>query len=111
MKRRLASEAAAAVVAALAFAGCAGSGATKDVTATSAELAPTRSIADIVASESPTLLAIPGVVAVREGQSEGRPCIVVFVDKVMAEHRRRIPTRLQNVPVVIEASTDARALD
>ena len=68
-----------------------------------------RTLADVVGSESPSLLAIPGVTAVREGVDEdGNPAIIVVVDKLTADLRKRIPTRLQNVPVVIEPMTSSR---
>jgi hypothetical protein len=68
-----------------------------------------RTLADVIGSESPSLLAIPGVMAVREGEdADGNPAIVVVVDKLTSELRKRIPTRLQNVPVVIEPLTSSR---
>jgi hypothetical protein len=104
----MAAAAACATALALALAGCGATNSTK--AAAPAESAPPmRTLADIVSSESPSLLAIPGVMAVREGRTDdGDPCILVVVDKVTADLRRRIPTRLQNVPVVIEPVSQTR---
>ncbi len=101
---------AALVLLALFGSGCGASNASQPGTASEPDRH--RTLADIVASESPSLFAIPGVQSVREGRDEdGNPCIVVLVDKVTAEMKKRIPSRLQNVPVVIEPAMQPRAAD
>ena len=106
MTRRAATAGLVALALAFAAAGCGASNASNSPPGNSGYV---RTLADIIGSESPSLLAIPGVMAVREGYDEdGNPAIVVVVDKVTAEHRKRIPTRLQNVPVVIEPTTSSR---
>jgi len=37
------------------------------------------SLSDVVAAESPVLMALPGVVGVAEGLDRGSPCVVVYV--------------------------------
>ncbi|MCU0639796.1 MAG: hypothetical protein MUF59_08010 [Candidatus Krumholzibacteria bacterium] len=41
---------------------------------------------------------------------DGKPCIMVYVVKETAEHRRKIPKELEGIPVVIEVSGEIRPM-
>ncbi|MCU0639760.1 MAG: hypothetical protein MUF59_07820, partial [Candidatus Krumholzibacteria bacterium] len=44
------------------------------------------------------LMAIPGVAGVAVGAlGDGKPCIMVYVVKETAEHRRKIPKELEGI--------------
>lgn len=64
------------------------------------------SLSDVIAAESPGLLALPGVVGVAEGLDQGRPCVVVYVD---AEHGVNLPKLVAGYPVVMRHSGEIRA--
>lgn len=72
---------------------------------------PSRPLADVLADESPKLMAIPGVTAV--GQSalpDGTPCIKVYLRARDRELQRRIPRSIQGYVVVTDVSGEIRAL-
>jgi hypothetical protein len=56
------------------------------------------------------LLAVPGVVGVAQGRSDGRPCLVVYVVAKTAELTQKIPAVLEGYPVVIEVTGEIQAL-
>lgn len=69
-----------------------------------------RSLTEVLATHSPTLMAIPGVTAVAESRlADGRPCILVLVVRLDAQMRRRIPGDLEGWPVRLEASGEIKA--
>jgi hypothetical protein len=47
------------------------------------------------------LMTIPGVIGVGVGESKGRPCINVYVNKWSAEIDEEVPAEVKDVPVVI----------
>jgi hypothetical protein len=57
-----------------------------------------------------SIMSVPGVVGVGIGESEGEPCIRVFVEDRTPELQRRIPERLEGFKVDIEATGPFQAL-
>ena len=72
---------------------------------------PERPIADVLASHTPELMALPGVVGTYEGALPGgAPAIVVMLARPDAGLERRIPRVLEGWPVVIEVTGEIRAM-
>ena len=46
-----------------------------------------------------------------EGETDGRPCVTVYVAEKTAEVVGRIPSELEGWPVVVRESGEFRALD
>jgi len=60
---------------------------------------------------SDQLMAISGVVGIAIGKCEGKPCIMVMVDKRTPELLNKIPSQLEGHPVVVQETGPIRALD
>ena len=71
---------------------------------------PRRNIKEVLKKHTAELMEIPGVAGVAEGESQGKPCIRVFVLDRNSEFLRRIPSTLEGYPVKIEESGEFRAL-
>jgi len=66
---------------------------------------PGRDIQTVMEAHVDELMAIEGVTAVAIGRlSDGTPCIQVYVVEKTDDLVRRIPTRLEGHPVVVEES-------
>lgn len=64
----------------------------------------------VLKKHSGRLMALPGVVGTGLAQSEGRPCIKVFVSARTADVQAKIPEALEGYPVVVEETGTFRAL-
>ena len=72
---------------------------------------PERPIADVLASHTPEIMALPGVVGTCQGaRPDGAPAIVVMLARPDAGLERRIPRALEGWPVVIEVTGEIRAM-
>ena len=47
------------------------------------------------------LMAIPGVIGMAQGLSEGKPCFRVYVNKLTAELSEKIPKTIEGYPVTV----------
>jgi hypothetical protein len=56
------------------------------------------------------LLAIPGVVGMGQGLSEGKPCFRIYVAKLTPELSAKIPKTIEGYPVVVIESGKIKAL-
>ena len=74
----------------------------------SAVTVPTRSIDDVLAAHTDSLMALPGVVGTAIGLCEGERCIKVLTADSSATAKARIPTRLEGYRVVIEVTGGLR---
>ena len=63
-----------------------------------------RSIDDVLAAHSDSLMALPGVVGTAIGLCDAERCIKVLVADPSAETRGRIPRRLEGYRVVVEVT-------
>ncbi len=70
---------------------------------------PPKTIEQVLKEHTDELMEIPGVVATAQGLSDDKPCIKVFVVKKTPELEQKIPKRLGDFPVVLEASGEIRA--
>jgi len=71
---------------------------------------PRSKIKDVMKRHTDELMAVPGVVGVAEGKSQGRPCIMVFVVDKNSELLRQVPNTLEGYPLLVEESGEFRAL-
>ncbi len=95
MRRRLAT-----LLLAVACAACSGKGRSDTV--------PARSIDEVLAAHTDSLLALPGVVGTAIGLCEGERCIKVFVADSYPYSKARIPLRLEGYRVVVEVTGTMR---
>ena len=95
MGRRLAS-----LLLAVAFAACSGKGRNATV--------PARSIDQVLAAHTDSLLALPGVTGTAIGLSDGERCIKVFLADSNPDTKARIPSRLEGYRVVVEVTGTIR---
>lgn len=73
---------------------------------------PTRPIDAVLTDHTATLMAIPGVVGVYQGELDnGTPCIGVLVIEAKPEIVAKIPQRLEGYPVRVEPSGEIRPMD
>ena len=72
---------------------------------------PERTIKEVLKKHTTELMEMPGVAGVAEGESQGKPCIRVFVLDRNPEFMRRIPSSLGGYPVQVEESDEFHALD
>jgi hypothetical protein len=70
-----------------------------------------RSIQQVLAAHTDSLMAVPGVVGTALGLCDGAPCIKVFVTDTAAAARGRLPDRLEGYPVKVEVTGTMRARD
>ena len=63
-----------------------------------------RSIDEVLAAHTDSLMALPGVVGTAIGLCGGERCIKVFVGDSNAVTKRRIPDRLEGYRVLVEVT-------
>lgn len=69
---------------------------------------PSKTIEEVLATHSDSLLALPGVVGTAIGLCDGAPCIRVFLGDSSDAVRRRIPSRLEGYAVRAEVTGPIR---
>ena len=72
---------------------------------------PEDAVRAVLAKHAQTLVSLPGVVGVAEGETGGRPCITVYVVEKTPRLERQVPTELEGWPVVVRESGEFRAID
>ncbi len=65
---------------------------------------PTRSIDEVLATHTDSLMALPGVVGTAVGLCDGERCIKVLLADSNAATQRRIPARLEGYRVLVEVT-------
>ena len=68
-----------------------------------------REIREVLKRHTDELMGMPGVVGVAEGESQGRPCIKVFVIKTTPELEKKIPRDLEGYKIKIEETGKVKA--
>ena len=53
-------------------------------------------------THTPRLMAIEGVVGTAEGEHRGKPCIRIFVVEKTPELMKKLPSELEDFPVIID---------
>jgi len=69
---------------------------------------PAKSIDDVLAAHTDSLMALPGVVGTAIGLCDGERCIKVLLADSSATGRNRIPARLEGYRVVTEVTGPIR---
>ncbi len=72
---------------------------------------PTKPIQQVQEEHTDHLMSLPGVVGTAIGESQGKPCIKVFVTQKTAEIEKGVPKSLEGYPVVIEETGEFKALE
>ena len=72
---------------------------------------PSRSIEQVLATHTDSLMSLPSVVGTAIGLCNGVPCIRVLVSDSAAASRRKIPSRLEGYVVHIDVTGPIRALE
>jgi hypothetical protein len=68
-----------------------------------------RTIEEVLAVHTDSLMAVPGVVGTAIGRCDGAPCIRVFLAAADDAAQRRIPQRLEGYLVRVEVTGSIRA--
>ena len=66
-------------------------------------------IKDAVKKHADKLMAIPGVIGVAEGESDGKPCVIVFVVDIHSELLKQLPRNIEGYLLKIEESGEFQA--
>lgn len=66
-------------------------------------------VREVLKRHTTELMAIPGVVGIGVGVSQGMPCILVFVLKKNATLLKKIPNTLEGYKIQVEESGGFRA--
>jgi hypothetical protein len=69
---------------------------------------PARSIDEVLAAHTDSLMALPGVVGTAIGLCDGERCIKVFLADSTPDTKSRIPARLEGYRVVTEVTGTIR---
>ncbi len=67
-----------------------------------------KTIREVLAAHTDTLMALPGVVGTAVGRCDGVPCIRVFLADSSAAARGRIPSQLEGYAVKVEVTGPIR---
>src|SRR5262245_40891405 len=68
-----------------------------------------KSMNEVQEEHQKRLLAIPGVVGIGQGISQGKPCFRIYVGKLTPELSAKIPTTIEGYPVVVLQTGDIKA--
>ncbi len=66
-------------------------------------------ISEVLANHTASWVSIPGVTGTGEGQNDGKPAIVIFVDVLTDSLRSKLPTNADGYEVVIKESGSVHA--
>jgi hypothetical protein len=72
---------------------------------------PGKTIEQVLKEKTDEWMAIPGVEGTAIGMFEGSPCIMVFTSTNPQELQSKIPSTVEDYPVIIEETGAFRALD
>jgi hypothetical protein len=71
----------------------------------------TMTITEVIKKYTDSWMKVPGVVGTGEGESEGKPCVMIFVEKHSDTIEKKIPKTAEGYKVVIEVTGTIEALD
>ena len=66
-------------------------------------------IKGVLKKHADKLMAVPGVIGVAEGESEGRPCIIVFVMDKNSESLKHLPHDIEGYMLKLEGTSEFEA--
>jgi hypothetical protein len=61
-------------------------------------------ISEVLANHTPGWMNIPGVTGTGEGQKDGKPAILIFVDSLTDSLKSQLPTNVDGYSVMIKGS-------
>jgi hypothetical protein len=64
---------------------------------------------EVLADHTPVWMNIPGVTGTGEGQKDGKPAILIFVDSLSDSLKSQLPTDVEGYPVVIKETGKVKA--
>jgi hypothetical protein len=67
------------------------------------------SVTQVLERYSGRLMSLRGVVGTAEGSCAGKPCVLVLVDRLTPELRKKIPEELEGIPVDVRETGAVRA--
>jgi hypothetical protein len=70
----------------------------------------TKTITAVIDENSERLLALPGVVGLAEGLTDGKPCVLLLVERRTPELDAQVPATIDGYPVVIKVTGSLRPL-
>ena len=70
-----------------------------------------KNIQQVLSENTPSLLALPGVVGTALGERAGQPCITVLVAQEAPSLLEQIPADLDGYPVEVKVTGEFRAVD
>jgi hypothetical protein len=71
---------------------------------------PSETPSSVLERHAQEVVSLPGVVGLAEGETDGKPCINVYVVEASPEVTGRIPAHLEGWPVVVLQSGEVRRL-
>jgi hypothetical protein len=66
-------------------------------------------IEEVLQKHQDRLMAIPGVVGIGEGESEGRPVILIMVRELSPDLRRQLPQQIDGFEVKVDVVGEVTA--
>ena len=72
---------------------------------------PEKTIEQVQEEHTDEWMAIPGVEGTAIGLFKGKPCIKILTSSRAGEIRAKIPSKVEDYPVIIEETGAFRALD
>ena len=70
---------------------------------------PQKTIEQVQQEHTEARMAIPGVIGTAIGQSDGKPCILVFTAANTEQVRRKISPTVEGYPVVVQYTGEIHA--
>ena len=68
-------------------------------------------VEDVIREHTQKLMALPGVVAVGQGEWRGNQCIRIMVSDLNNDTLEQIPDTIEGYKVIVEESGEFKALD
>ena len=72
---------------------------------------PDKTIQQVLADHADSLMALPGIVGVAQGECSGQPCIRVFAANKTEELLKQIPSQIEGYQVVVDETGEIKALE
>ena len=72
---------------------------------------PEKTIQQVLSEHTDSLMALPGIVGVAQGECSGQPCIRVFAAKKTEELLKQIPSVIEGYQVVVDETGEIKALE
>ena len=70
-----------------------------------------RSIENVLEDSTNKWMTLPGVIGTAQGETRGKPCIIVMVKKKNNALLKKIPDTVEGYAVIIEETGEIKALD